>query len=125
LTLATKPEKKPVTDVPISTGQAPAPAHTFFRGGVRGGLLQVSGQGPVDPEADEYLHPGREGADDAHAAQGRSDPGGRRHRLRRRSQLRVNLTTLDDFVAMNEASEENVGESRRTCSPQGLAIRDG
>lgn len=42
----------------ISTDQAPAPAHTFSQGVKKNGLLQVSGQGPVDPATNEYLFPG-------------------------------------------------------------------
>jgi reactive intermediate/imine deaminase len=42
----------------ISTDAAPAPAHTFSQGIRKGNLVQVSGQGPVDPQTNEYLHPG-------------------------------------------------------------------
>ncbi|MFI5954326.1 RidA family protein [Cryptosporangium sp. NPDC051539] len=42
----------------ISTDRAPAPAHTFAQGVRKGPMLQVSGQGPVDPATNEYLHPG-------------------------------------------------------------------
>ena len=42
----------------IVTDQAPTPAHTFSQGVRKGGLLQVSGQGPVDPATNEYLYPG-------------------------------------------------------------------
>lgn len=33
----------------VSTSRAPSPAHTFSQGVRAGNLLQVSGQGPVDP----------------------------------------------------------------------------
>ncbi|TQS46825.1 RidA family protein [Cryptosporangium phraense] len=42
----------------ISTNQAPTPAHTYSQGVRQGNVLQVSGQGPVDPATNEYLHPG-------------------------------------------------------------------
>ena len=42
----------------VTAPDAPAPAHTFSQGVRRGPLLQVSGQGPVDPATNEYLHPG-------------------------------------------------------------------
>ncbi|WP_199044166.1 RidA family protein [Glycomyces salinus] len=42
----------------IHTADAPAPAHAFPQGVRSGPLLQVSGQGPVDPETGEYVHPG-------------------------------------------------------------------
>jgi len=42
----------------IVTDRAPAPAHTFSQGVRTGQILQVSGQGPVDPDTNEYLYPG-------------------------------------------------------------------
>ena len=42
----------------VVTDQAPAPAHTFAQGVRKGQWVQVSGQGPVDPATNEYLHPG-------------------------------------------------------------------
>jgi len=42
----------------VRTDQAPAPAHTFSQGVKVGPLVQVSGQGPVDPVTNEYLFPG-------------------------------------------------------------------
>lgn len=99
-----------MTDVRISTDQAPAPAHTFSQGVVRGGLIQVSGQGPVDPATNEYLFPGDVKAQTirtlqnveailAAAGAGFGDV----------LMLRVYLTTRDDFAAMNEAYGEFVG----------------
>lgn len=43
--------------IAVTTADAPAPAHTFSQGVRRGPFLQVSGQGPVDPETGDYLHP--------------------------------------------------------------------
>ena len=39
----------PTTKTVVLTDDAPAPAHTFSQGVRKGGLLQVSGQGAVDP----------------------------------------------------------------------------
>ncbi len=44
--------------VAVFTPEAPAPAHTFSQGVRKGPFVQVSGQGPVDPATNEYLHPG-------------------------------------------------------------------
>ena len=46
----------------VLTDAAPAPAHTFSQGIKKGGLFQVSGQGPMDPTTHEYI-----GADDIKA----------------------------------------------------------
>ena len=93
--------------IAVTTSEAPAPAHTFSQG-VRGGpFLQVSGQGPVDPETNEYLHPGDVKAQTvrtlrnveavlAAGGAGFDDV----------MMLRVYLTTRDDFAAMNEAYGE-------------------
>lgn len=99
-----------MTDVRISTDTAPAPAHTFSQGVVRGGMLQVSGQGPVDAATGDYLHPGDVHAQTvltlrnveailAAAGAGFGDV----------LMLRVYLTTRDDFAAMNDAYAEVVG----------------
>ena len=42
----------------IRTDDAPAPAHTFSQGIRKGGLLQVSGQGPMDPATNTYIGEG-------------------------------------------------------------------
>ena len=105
-----------MTDRRITTDQAPAPAHTFSQGVVRGGLLQVSGQGPVDPETNEYLHPGDVRAQTIRTLQNveailAAGGAGFEDVL----MLRVYLTSRDDFAAMNEAYGEyvtgRVGES--------------
>lgn len=41
----------------VFTTGAPAPAHVFSQGVRKGPIVQVSGQGPVDPETGEYLFP--------------------------------------------------------------------
>lgn len=93
--------------VAITTTEAPAPAHTFSQGVRRGPILQVSGQGPVDPTSGAYLHPGDVAAQTTRtlanveavlAAGGAS--------FEQVIMLRVYLTTRDDFAAMNEAYGE-------------------
>ncbi|MGO3147007.1 MAG: RidA family protein [Leucobacter sp.] len=42
----------------IHTQKAPAPAHVFSQGLRKGNTLQVSGQGPMDPETNEYIADG-------------------------------------------------------------------
>ena len=39
----------------VTTDRAPAPAHVFSQGVRKGGLLQVSGQGPMDPDTNTYI----------------------------------------------------------------------
>ena len=103
--------------VAVTTTGAPAPAHTFSQGVRRGAFLQVSGQGPVDPETNEYLHPGDVKAQTlrtlrnveavlAAGGAGFDDV----------MMLRVYLTTRDDFAAMNEA----FGEFLATRVPSGV-----
>jgi reactive intermediate/imine deaminase len=103
--------------IAITTTEAPAPAHTFSQGVRRGPFLQVSGQGPVDPETNEYLHPGDVKAQTvrtlrnveavlAAGGAGFDDV----------MMLRVYLTTRDDFAAMNEA----YGEFLSTRVPSGV-----
>ncbi|OIJ25114.1 RidA family protein [Nocardioides luteus] len=99
-----------MTDTRISTDQAPAPAHTFSQGVVRGGLIQVSGQGPVDPATNEYLFPGDVKAQTVRTLQNveailAAAGAGFEDVL----MLRVYLTTRDDFAAMNDAYGEFIG----------------
>lgn len=42
----------------IRTDDAPAPAHVFSQGLRKGPLLQVSGQGPMDPATNTYIAEG-------------------------------------------------------------------
>ena len=93
----------------VTTSEAPAPAHTFSQAVRKGPLLQVSGQGPVDPATNEYLFPG--------------DVKGQTERTLRNVEailtaagatfddvimLRVYLASRDDFAAMNETYGEFV-----------------
>ncbi|WP_336630455.1 MULTISPECIES: RidA family protein [unclassified Microbacterium] len=95
--------------LPIETTSAPAPAHTFSQGVRKGPLLQVSGQGPVDPATGEYQFAG-----DVRAQTRRTleniraivEAGGAS--FEDVVMLRVYLTTRDDFAAMNEAYGEFV-----------------
>ncbi|GAB3600357.1 RidA family protein [Microbacterium tumbae] len=88
----------------ISTDAAPAPAHTFSQGVRKGPFVQVSGQGPVDPVTNEYLHPGDVAAQTTRTlenvkaiveASGAS--------FDDVVMLRVYLTKREDFALMNEA----------------------
>ena len=96
----------------VSTTSAPAPAHTFSQGVSKGGLLQVSGQGPVDPETNEYV-----GAGDVRVQTHRVldnvksilEAGGAS--VEDVVMFRVYLTTRDDFAAMNEAYGEFVRDN--------------
>jgi reactive intermediate/imine deaminase len=95
----------------VITTDAPAPAHTFSQGVRKGPMLQVSGQGPVDPATNEYLYPGDVKAQTLqtlrnvhailHAGGATFDDV---------IMLRVYLTTRDDFAAMNEAYGEYVSK---------------
>ncbi|MFD0558710.1 reactive intermediate/imine deaminase [Stackebrandtia endophytica] len=96
--------------IAVTTTDAPAPAHTFSQGVRKGPILQVSGQGPVDPQTNEYLHPGDVAAQtvrtlknvEAILKAGGAD-------FTDVIMLRVYLTTRDDFTAMNDAYGEFVG----------------
>ena len=93
----------------VTTPDAPAPMPVLSQGVRKGPLLQVSGQGPVDPVDGRYLHPG--------------DVRGQTLRVLQNVEavltaggatfddvvmLRVYLTTRDDFAAMNEVYGEFV-----------------
>ncbi len=101
--------------VAVSTPDAPAPAHTFHQGVRRGPFVQVSGQGPVDPETSEYLFPGDVAAQTTRtlrnvlaiveAAGATFDD---------IMMLRVYLTSRDDFPVMNEAYGAFVEEHSTT-----------
>ena len=95
--------------IAIRTENAPAPAHSFSQAVRKGPILQISGQGPVDPTTNEYIHPG--------------DLTGQTHRTLQNIKaivdaagasfadivmLRVYLTTRDDFAEMNDAYQDFV-----------------
>jgi reactive intermediate/imine deaminase len=94
----------------VSTTDAPAPMPVFSQGVRKGNILQVSGQGSVEPGTNEFVAEG--------------DVKGQTTRVLQNIEailtaggatfddvmmLRVYLTTRDDFAAMNEAYAEFVG----------------
>ncbi|MBF5080265.1 RidA family protein [Quadrisphaera sp. INWT6] len=90
----------------LTTSDAPAAAHSFSQGVRAGNVVQVSGQGPVDPASGEYLHPGDVAAQvertllnvEAVLAAGGAT-------FDDVVMLRVYLTTRAHFAAMNDAYE--------------------
>ncbi|MFC4334262.1 RidA family protein [Salininema proteolyticum] len=102
----------------IRTTDAPPPAHAFPQGVRKGPMLQVSGQGPVDPATSEYLYPGDVKAqtlrtlENVHAILAAGGAG-----LDDVIMLRVYLTTRDDFAAMNEAYAEFVEKHTSEGTP--------
>ena len=99
----------------VSTTDAPPPMPVFSQGVRKGNILQVSGQGSVDPASGDFVFAG--------------DVKGQTTRVRQNIEailkagggsiddvvmLRVYLTERDNFAAMNEAYDEFV--SARTPS---------
>ena len=85
----------------VSTIDAPTPAHSYSQGVRKGNLLQVSGQGPVDPVNGEYLYPGDVRAQTLRTLQNVEavlTAGGAT--FDDVVMVRVFLTTRDDFAAM-------------------------
>lgn len=101
--------------VALSTPDAPAPAHTFHQGVRRGPFVQVSGQGPVDPETNEYLFPGDVAAQTTRTLRNVlaivESAGATFDDI---MMLRVYLTSRDDFATMNEAYGAFVEEHSTT-----------
>ncbi|KQY27890.1 reactive intermediate/imine deaminase [Nocardia sp. Root136] len=94
---------------PVRTSDAPAPAHTFSQGVRKGPFVQVSGQGPVDPETNEYLHQGDVAAQTTRTLMNVKaiiDASGAT--FDDVMMLRVYLTKREDFAIMNEAYGEFV-----------------
>jgi reactive intermediate/imine deaminase len=88
----------------VTTDQAPAAAHSFSQGVKQGPLLQVSGQGPVDPATNQYVHEGDVAAQTALALSNVGailQAGGAS--FDDVIMLRVYLTKRGDFPAMNDA----------------------
>ncbi|WKG11498.1 RidA family protein [Nocardia sp. PE-7] len=93
----------------VRTADAPAPAHTFSQGVRKGPFVQVSGQGPVDPETNEYLHSGDVAAQTTRTLMNVKaiiDASGAT--FDDVLMLRVYLTKREDFAIMNEAYGEFV-----------------
>src|SRR5690349_7300408 len=99
----------------ITTTEAPAPFPTFSQAVRKGSMLQVAGQGSIDPATNEYLFPGDVKAQTEltlrnveailTAAGATFDDV---------IMLRVYLASRDDFAAMNDAYGEYV--TPRTAS---------
>jgi reactive intermediate/imine deaminase len=93
----------------ISTPDAPAPMPVFSQGVRKGNVLQVSGQGSVDPESGSFVNEGDVKAQTTRVLQNIEailKAGGAT--FDDVLMLRVYLTTRDDFVPMNEAYAEFV-----------------
>ncbi len=101
----------------VSTTDAPAPLPVFSQGVRKGNILQVSGQGSVDPATGEFVFVGDVKAQTTRVLQNieailKAGGGSLDDVL----MLRVYLTTRDDFAAMNEAYAEFV----TTRTPSGV-----
>lgn len=96
----------------VRTDAAPAPAHTFSQGVVKGGFLQVSGQGPMDPATNAYI-----GEGDVRAQTRRTLENVKAILVAGGASVgdvlmfRVYLTKRDDFAAMNEVYGEFIAEN--------------
>jgi len=96
----------------VLTENAPAPAHVFSQGIKKGGMFQVSGQGPMDPATNQYIGEGdvrvqtRRTLDNVKAI---LEAGG--SSVEDVLMFRVYLTTRDDFAAMNEVYGEFIKEN--------------
>ena len=101
----------------ISTTDAPAPMPVFSQGVRKGNVLQVSGQGSVDPESGQFVFEGDVKAQTTRVLQNIEailKAGGAT--FDDVVMLRVYLTTRDNFVPMNDAYAEFVG----TRTPSGV-----
>jgi reactive intermediate/imine deaminase len=88
----------------ISTEAAPAPAHTFSQGVRKGPIVQVSGQGPVDPATNEYVHAGDVAAQTTRTLENvKAIVEASGATFDDIVMLRVYLTKREDFGTMNDA----------------------
>ncbi|MFJ2502750.1 RidA family protein [Microbacterium sp. NPDC087592] len=88
----------------VSTDAAPAPAHTFSQGIRKGPFVQVSGQGPVDPQTNEYLFPGDVAAQTTRTLENvKAIVEASGATFDDIVMLRVYLTKREDFPIMNDA----------------------
>jgi reactive intermediate/imine deaminase len=88
----------------VSTDAAPAPAHTFSQGVRKGPIVQVSGQGPVDAQTNEYLYPGDVAAQTTRTLENvKAIVEASGATFDDVVMLRVYLTKREDFPIMNEA----------------------
>ncbi|KXO99257.1 RidA family protein [Tsukamurella pseudospumae] len=108
-----------MTSMAVSTTDAPAPAHFFSQGVRRGNMLQVSGQGPMDPATNQYIAEGdvkeqtRRTLENVKAI---LEAGGAS--VADVLMFRVYLTTRDDFGPMNEVYGAFIAEN----VPEGTAL---
>ena len=94
----------------VSTPDAPAPMPVFSQGVRKGNILQVSGQGSVDPASGQFVHTGDVKAQTTRVLQNIEailQAGGAT--FDDVVMLRVYLTDRDLFAPMNEAYAEFVG----------------
>ena len=100
-----------MTKTVISTSAAPAPMPAFSQGVRKGPLLQVSGQGAIDPATDDYVGEGdvreqtRQTLENVRAV---LEAGGAS--VEDVIMFRVYLTTREHFPAMNEVYLEFLAE---------------
>lgn len=93
----------------VTTPDAPAPLPVFSQGVRKGNVLQVSGQGSVDPASGEFVFEGDVKAQTTRVLQNIEailKAGG--SSIDDVVMLRVYLTKREDFAAMNEAYAEFV-----------------
>jgi reactive intermediate/imine deaminase len=99
----------------VSTADAPTPMPVFSQGVRKGNILQVSGQGSVEPGTNEFVAEGDVKGQTTRVLQNieaiLAAGGGTFDDV---VMLRVYLTTRDDFAAMNEAYAEFVGPRSRS-----------
>lgn len=107
----------PATKTRVTTTGAPAPAHTFSQGVRKGPIVQVSGQGPVDPTTNEYLYPGDVAAQTIRTLENvKAIVEASGATFDDVVMLRVYLTKREDFSTMNDAYGEFVVRN----SPSGI-----
>jgi len=96
----------------VLTEGAPAAAHVFSQAVHKGGFLQVSGQGPMDPATNEYIGVGdvraqtRRTLENIKAILAAGDSS-----VEDVLMFRVYLTRREDFDAMNEVYAEFMQEN--------------
>ncbi|MCD2497671.1 RidA family protein [Microbacterium nymphoidis] len=99
------------TKIEVRTDNAPAPAHTFSQGVRKGPIVQVSGQGPVDPATSEYLFPGDVAAQTIRTLENvKAIVEASGATFDDVIMLRVYLTKREDFSIMNDAYGEFVSK---------------
>ena len=99
----------PTPKTVVLTDHAPAPAHTFSQGVRKGSLLQVSGQGAVDPATGDVRVQTRRTLQNVRAVLEAGGAG-----VEDVLMFRAYLTRRDDFAAMNEVYAEFLAEHVRS-----------